>query len=60
MSRIGLGYNITQPDKRCLNCKYWESARNYGFLKGFVENGHCKPGYCKKDFHQTHTKNKRR
>lgn len=34
MSRIGLGYNITQPDKKCLNCKYWESARNYGFLKG--------------------------
>lgn len=60
MSRIGLGYNITQPDKKCLNCKYWESARSNGFLRGLIESGHCKPGYCKKDFTQTHNKNKRR
>lgn len=59
MSRIGLGNNVIQPDRRCLDCKYWESAKNYGFLKGLII-GHCKPGYCKKDFTQTHSKNKRR
>lgn len=59
MSRIGLGNNVIQPDRRCLDCKYWESAKNYGFLKGLII-GHCKYSYCKRDFTQTHSKNKRR
>lgn len=60
MSRIVLGYKLTQPDKRCLNCKYWESARNNGLMDDWVESGYCKSGYCKKDFTQAHSKNKRR
>lgn len=31
MSRIGIENNVIQPDKRCLDCKYWESAKIMDF-----------------------------
>ena len=46
MSKIGTTSNIQQPNKQCLNCKYWQpvSKSTYSFSIG----GHCKTNYCKK------------
>lgn len=48
MSRIGIGANVTQPDAKCMSCKYWKQAEKSRF--GFGRYGHCSTGYCKKDF----------
>jgi hypothetical protein len=48
MSRIGIGANITQPDAKCMNCKYWKQAGKIRF--GYGMSGQCSAGYCKKDF----------
>lgn len=47
MSRVGISSNINQPNRDCLDCKYWESATKKGWL-GFSTSGHCRTGYCKK------------
>ena len=47
MSRIGIGANMTQPNKQCLNCKYWKPAKKD--LCGLVVGGYCSSGYCKKN-----------
>ena len=48
MSRIGIGANITQPDAKCMSCKYWKRAEKIRF--GFGRAGDCSAGYCKKAF----------
>lgn len=48
MSRIGIGANITQPDAKCMNCKYWKQAEKIRF--GYGMSGQCSAGYCKKEF----------
>ena len=48
MSRVGLGNNMTQPNKQCLNCKEWQPATKRDFF-GFATVGKCKAGYCKKN-----------
>ena len=48
MSRIGIGANVTQPDAKCMSCKYWKQAEKERF--GFGRGGYCSTGYCKKDF----------
>lgn len=48
MSRIGIGSNLQQPNKKCIGCKYWQSATSKdGF--GFAICGKCTVGFCKKD-----------
>ena len=47
MSRIGIGSNLQQPNKKCIGCKYWQSATPKGF--GFSICGKCTVGFCKKD-----------
>lgn len=49
MSRIGIGANITQPDAKCMSCKYWKRAEKLKFGFG-GRAGHCSAGYCKKYF----------
>lgn len=48
MSRIGLTTNFNQPDKQCMNCKYWEQTTT-SFRKMTLPGG-CKLGYCKKRY----------
>ena len=45
MSNIGTTYNIFQPSVKCLQCRYWESARK-NFM-GNITGGHCILNYCK-------------
>jgi len=50
MSRTGISKNVQQPEKKCLNCKYWKGARRENFIIGFLTiAGKCTTGYCKKD-----------
>lgn len=47
MSRIGVGANTHNPNKKCLGCKYWKPARKDYWLD--VMDGKCSTGYCKKE-----------
>ena len=49
MSRIGIGANTHQPNKECLDCKYWKPAKKEGFgSMVWTVGGKCSAGYCKK------------
>lgn len=50
MSRIGIGWNIKQPDARCMKCKRWKSADNSKGVSNFKIPGMCTLSYCEKDF----------
>ncbi len=38
MSRIGIGANVTQPDAKCMSCKYWKQAGKIRFGYGMSDN----------------------
>ena len=56
MSRIGIGWNLKQPDARCMKCKRWKSADNSKGCSNFKISGKCTLSYCEKDFRKKERK----
>lgn len=48
MSRIGSTTNIHQPDRQCMNCKYWNQTSTT--FRGITSPGNCKLAYCRKRY----------
>lgn len=48
MSRIGSTTNIYQPDRQCMNCKYWKQTSTT--FRGMTSPGNCKLAYCRKRY----------
>lgn len=56
MAGVGTGWNLKQPDARCIKCKRWKSADSSKGCSNLKIPGMCTLSYCEKDFRKKERK----